>query len=53
MRKAKGLREFLTFLLVRFCLSEFRQNAGAEDGHQGELSHLLSVCWNVHEKNCK
>lgn len=39
----------LTFLLVGRRLPGLRQDAGAEDGHQGELSHLLSVRWNMEE----
>lgn len=37
----------LTFLLLRLWTSELRKEAGAEDGHQGELSHLLLVRWSI------
>ena len=34
----------LTFLLVSCGVSGLGEDAGAEERHQGELSHLLSVC---------
>lgn len=40
----------LTFLRVGALLPGFRKDAGAEDGHQGELPHLLSVSWKVQKK---
>lgn len=49
-------RVLLTFLLVGCGVSGCRKDAGAEERHQGELSHLLSVRWNIQrerkKKNC-
>lgn len=43
----KGDFVLLTFLLVGRRLSGLGKDAGAEERHQGEVSHLLPVSWNV------